>query len=34
MKYSWRAGKKGNAAEDMARGAWYLNRAAQTESKE
>lgn len=34
MKYSWRAGKKGNAAEDMEKGAWYLNRAAQTESKE
>lgn len=28
MKYAWRAGKKGCAAEDMAKGAWYLNKAA------
>jgi hypothetical protein len=28
MKYAWRAGKKGDASEDMAKGAWYLSRAA------
>jgi DNA-binding PadR family transcriptional regulator len=34
MKYAWRAGKKGDAAEDMAKGAWYLSRAANTNSKD
>lgn len=27
IKYSWRAGKKGCAAEDMAKAAWYAERA-------
>jgi hypothetical protein len=26
MKYTWRAGLKGAAAEDLAKAAWYLNR--------
>ena len=34
MKYAWRSGKKGDASEDMAKGAWYLNRAANLNSKE
>lgn len=28
IKYSWRAGKKGQAAQDLRKAAWYLNRAA------
>jgi len=28
MKYAWRTGKKANAAEDLRKGAWYLNKAA------
>lgn len=27
MKYTWRAGRKGNAADDLAKGAWYLRKA-------
>jgi hypothetical protein len=26
IKYLWRAGLKGGAAEDLAKAAWYLNR--------
>lgn len=28
IKYSWRAGKKDQAAQDLRKAAWYLNRAA------
>lgn len=28
MKYVFRAGKKGSAAEDLRKSAWYLDRAA------
>ena len=28
IKYSWRAGKKADAAQDLRKAAWYLNRAA------
>jgi len=28
IKYSWRAGIKGPAAQDLRKAAWYLNRAA------
>lgn len=28
IKYAWRAGLKGNYAEDLRKGAWYLTRAA------
>lgn len=28
IKYSWRAGKKGQAGQDLRKAAWYLNRAA------
>ena len=28
IKYSWRAGKKGETAQDLRKAAWYLNRAA------
>jgi hypothetical protein len=28
MKYAWRTGKKANADEDLRKGAWYLNKAA------
>jgi hypothetical protein len=27
IKYLWRAGKKGDAREDLAKAAWYLSRA-------
>ena len=30
MKYAWRAGLKGEAAEDLRKGAFYLLRAAET----
>ena len=30
MKYIWRTGLKGDAAEDLLKAAWYLNRAAET----
>lgn len=26
LKYLWRVGLKGDAAEDLAKAAWYLNR--------
>lgn len=29
MKYDWRTGKKGNAAEDLRKAAWYATRAAE-----
>lgn len=29
LKYTWRAGLKENAAEDLRKGAWYLVRAAE-----
>lgn len=29
IKYAWRAGKKGATAEDLRKGAWYLNKAAE-----
>lgn len=29
IKYAWRAGKKGEAAECLRKGAWYLTRAAE-----
>lgn len=29
IKYAWRAGSKGDAAECLRKGAWYLERAAQ-----
>ena len=28
IKYSWRAGKKDETAQDLKKAAWYLNRAA------
>lgn len=28
IKYSWRAGKKDETAQDLRKAAWYLNRAA------
>ena len=28
FKYSWRAGKKADAGQDLKKAAWYLNRAA------
>ena len=28
IKYAWRAGSKGDAAECLRKGAWYLERAA------
>lgn len=30
IKYLWRTGRKQNAAEDLAKAAWYCNRAATT----
>jgi len=30
MKYAWRASRKGKAAEDLRKGAWYLTRGAAT----
>lgn len=29
IKYAWRSGKKAKHAEDLRKGAWYLNRAAE-----
>lgn len=29
IKYAWRAGKKGEAAECLRKGAWYLTKAAE-----
>lgn len=29
IKYAWRAGSKGDAAECLRKGAWYLERAAE-----
>ena len=29
MKYVWRAGKKGDQAEDLRKAVWYLTRAVQ-----
>lgn len=34
IKYSWRASKKGDAAQDLKKAAWYLNRAADELTKE
>jgi hypothetical protein len=34
IKYAWRAGRKGDAAEDLSKGAWYLNRAATAEREQ
>ena len=28
MKYVWRAGRKGDAADDLRKAAWYCERAA------
>lgn len=33
IKYAWRSGKKANHAEDLRKGAWYLNRAAEELTK-
>jgi hypothetical protein len=30
LKYLWRAGKKGSAAEDLAKAGWYLKRITQS----
>lgn len=30
IKYAWRAGKKGSAAEDMRKAEWYAKKAADT----
>ncbi len=30
LKYVWRAGRKGDAAEDLRKAAWYCTRAATT----
>lgn len=34
IKYAWRAGLKGDAEEDLRKGAWYLTRAADELNKE
>lgn len=34
IKYAWRAGKKGDAAQDLRKAAWYLNRAADELTKD
>lgn len=34
IKYSWRAGKKGDAVQDLRKASWYLNRAADELTKE
>lgn len=34
IKYSWRAGKKGETAQDLKKAAWYLNRAADELNKD
>ena len=34
IKYSWRAGIKGPAAQDLRKAAWYLTRAADEIEKE
>jgi uncharacterized coiled-coil protein SlyX len=33
IKYSWRADKKGKPAEDMAKAAWYANKASETRNE-
>lgn len=33
LKYAWRAGKKGAASQDLAKAAWYAERAALAQVK-
>ncbi len=33
LKYTWRAGRKGDAAQDMAKAEWYANRGGRALAK-
>lgn len=33
FKYQWRAGKKGSAAEDIAKAQWYQNKMLELQGK-